>query len=335
MKFTFAILTYNQERIIVETLESIKYQIEKFGAGYTFRLIIVDDNSKDRTANVIECWINSYRSLFKSINFIRNGKNQGTVANYNTIMDKIGDEKFKLIAGDDLISSVNLLQESLPLKNDTLSTYVKLILENNRIYIQPKSLIRYFYNLKHKQTASFHLRSLRRGGYLHTPSTIYTKELYQKAECAKMNRQFRLFEDDPTWYSMIKNIPGLKIVFHSKGIVLYRIHNHSVSNTKIKTALSTEFDQELKKLYLAYQKDSKGAERMFHWIRCKTISLPKIFRIEKYIDLLYFWYQSATVKQKPEFQMFAEHLKRQAVQEQVFYNQIKKAANKFYDQNGF
>ena len=44
-KFTFAILAYNQANIIGETLESIKYQIEKYGDNRIFKIIVTDDFS--------------------------------------------------------------------------------------------------------------------------------------------------------------------------------------------------------------------------------------------------------------------------------------------------
>ena len=48
-EFTFGVFTYNQEQFIFENLESIKYQIEKYGGGTSFSLVMSDDCSQDNT----------------------------------------------------------------------------------------------------------------------------------------------------------------------------------------------------------------------------------------------------------------------------------------------
>ena len=51
---SIVVITYNLETTILETLESIKYQITKFGAHITFQLILADDASTDSTRAKIE-----------------------------------------------------------------------------------------------------------------------------------------------------------------------------------------------------------------------------------------------------------------------------------------
>ena len=102
-KFTFAILAYNQANIIGETLESIKYQIEKYGDNRIFKIIVTDDFSKDNTLLTVRKWIEKNGGLFKEVKILTNQSNMGTVYNYNRIMENIDEESFKVIAGDDLI----------------------------------------------------------------------------------------------------------------------------------------------------------------------------------------------------------------------------------------
>ena len=102
-KFAFGILTYNQEKYILETLESIKYQKIFYGKNWEVNLIITDDASKDATVEVIKEWIQKNEKYFSNIELIANEKNKGTVANYCTILEKVGNRKFKILAGDDLI----------------------------------------------------------------------------------------------------------------------------------------------------------------------------------------------------------------------------------------
>ncbi len=45
--FTFVVTCYNQAQVVLQALESVKYQIKKFGQGQAFQLIVTDDGSTD------------------------------------------------------------------------------------------------------------------------------------------------------------------------------------------------------------------------------------------------------------------------------------------------
>ena len=53
LSFTFGILAYNQEKEILETLESIRYQIEHYSDNENINLILIDDSSADNTVDVV------------------------------------------------------------------------------------------------------------------------------------------------------------------------------------------------------------------------------------------------------------------------------------------
>ena len=131
-KFVFGILTYNQEKYILETLESIKYQKIQYGTDIDISLIITDDASKDRTVKVIKAWSEKNRKYFENIDLIANEKNQGTVKNFCTIVKKAGENSLKVIAGDDLISQKNLFAEYEDLHEKKLKTYFRIELCNAR-----------------------------------------------------------------------------------------------------------------------------------------------------------------------------------------------------------
>ena len=63
-EFTFVIITYNQEQYILQHLESIKYQINKYGKGISVYLIISDDHSLDRTLQLAEIWLQENSCFF-------------------------------------------------------------------------------------------------------------------------------------------------------------------------------------------------------------------------------------------------------------------------------
>lgn len=221
MQFTFGVLAYNQEQMIVETLESIKYQIIHFSKGYEIQLIIVDDCSKDRTTDAITNWLTNNQQLFVSVDCHFNKENQGVVKNYQYIMKKINKENFKIIAGDDLFSSTNIFSVYDNLSDGNIMTFLELDFNESGVYYQEQKLINYFYHLMKNKSNSYNLKNIRRGCYFNTPSTIYTKSLYDASKAEQLNGLFTLFEDDSTWYSMIKH--GADVKFVPQNIVLYRV----------------------------------------------------------------------------------------------------------------
>lgn len=106
----FGVMTYNQESIICETLESIKYQIETYGKDIDCTIIITDDCSRDKTVKVIENWLKNNGELFCNIIKKYNKENKGVPYNYNAIMQLIETEAFEIVAGDDLLSTDNIFE---------------------------------------------------------------------------------------------------------------------------------------------------------------------------------------------------------------------------------
>ncbi len=53
------VITYNSEKYVIETLNSIKNQTYN-----NLELIISDDNSQDNTINLCEHWVNENKSFF-------------------------------------------------------------------------------------------------------------------------------------------------------------------------------------------------------------------------------------------------------------------------------
>ena len=268
-QFIFGILTYNQEKYVLETLESIKYQKIHYGSDVNVSLVITDDASKDRSVAVMKEWLEKNKTYFDRIDLIANEKNKGTVANFKTILSKVSDEHLKIIAGDDLIGHKNVFVEYETLDDKKLKTYVRVELCEGKVYYREKFLIDFYYHKKYGTGRNYNIKTFRRGKYVHTPSTLYTKRLFVNAECEKNLDGYHLFEDDPMWYSMIKNEEELAIEFVQQGMILYRVHNQSVSN-----APNPIFAKDMKRLREQYLKDTKGLEHLYLAIRMKTSGWP-------------------------------------------------------------
>lgn len=273
-RFAFGVMTYNQEEIVIETLESIKYQIVHFGKGYIIKLIVTDDASKDNTLSNVERWTKENRSCFCEISIITNTQNVGTVANYNAIMDKIDNECFKIIAGDDLIAPINIFELVSNDKN-SFFTFPFYRLENGEISYNEEYLCDYYFKKKHYRMKK-NVPWVRYGDFMHTPSTFYSKEMYNRSDAKSYNSKYYLYEDDPTFYAIFKNLEDVKVVFGEAPIILYRYSSTSASTTPNK-----QFLKDWKKLQENYSADSVGAAKVFYKLRghadfSKKINLFKV-----------------------------------------------------------
>lgn len=313
--FTFAVMSYNQENCIVETLESIKYQITQYGANMKIRLILVDDASQDQTADIISYWLEN-NQIFYKCEFYKNEVNCGTVKNYLMIMSLIGDEHFKVIAGDDLISSNNLFDSYLKLQEDEIRCGFKIYLQDGRIFYSQYDLTKFFYYYKKALQGEKRLRAFRRGGYFHTPSVIYSKKLFDESECEKLVNNFYLFEDDPTWYSMLKKNSNLSVDFIPNIIVLYRIHNKSVSNSP-----NLLFEKDLHKLFNIYIGEAGYWERID--IKSKIRAKSTYFSYYRFVDRV------ETIKfylfaiMHKEYYLLKNKMEVEIKKEQEYYDSIK------------
>lgn len=324
-RYVFGILSYNQEKYIVETLESIKFQKVQYGADIEVSLIITDDASKDNTVAVLNDWIAKNRSHFVNVDVIANEKNQGIVPNFCKIVQMVDAEKeyLKIIAGDDLIGYKNVFAEYETLNDKKLKTYFRVELCEGKISYREKYLIEFYYHMTHGNGRDYNLKYFKRGRYLHTPSTLYTKNLFVNANVERNLEGYRLYEDDPMWYSMIKNEKNLEIEFVPQGMVLYRMHNQSVSN-----APNPMFQKDKNRLREKYLAETKGLEKLYLLIRMYSSKLPMYLNLSLYIDKLVNMSRKQACKRDPGYQLFKENIERQIVQEQKFYDSIMENISK-------
>lgn len=92
------VLSYNSEKTIINTLDSIKKQ------NYlSIELIVADDHSTDKTRNIAEKWINNNKIRFVKSTITDEHENFGTSKNLNYAISHSTGEWIKIIAADDLL----------------------------------------------------------------------------------------------------------------------------------------------------------------------------------------------------------------------------------------
>lgn len=91
---SIAVITYNQEKYIAQTLDSILNQKHT----YSYEIIVGDDCSTDSTGNILKSYEDKYPGLIK---VLRNKENKGIIGNYFNVIAHCSGEYIMECAGDD------------------------------------------------------------------------------------------------------------------------------------------------------------------------------------------------------------------------------------------
>ncbi|MDB1948000.1 glycosyltransferase [Clostridium tertium] len=216
------VLTYNSEKFIGETLESILNQTYD-----NIEVIIADDCSKDNTLIVAKKFLEVYG--VENFKIIRMDKNSGIPANCNNGIKNSNGKFIKIIAGDDILLPECISDNVEFVKNNNSKVQFSRVVnfidtEGKRMKL--KSPYRYdkknnCYDSK-KQLYNMIFRN-----YIPAPTVFFAREIF--TQYGLFEEKYRFFEDYPMWIKLLYN--GEKIYFLDKDTVLYRQHSNSLSNS--------------------------------------------------------------------------------------------------------
>lgn len=309
--FTFVTISYNQERFIVEHLESIKYQIENFGANQRFEYVLSDDGSSDSTIQLAEKWIESNDELFAKVHLLRSNENRGIVQNYLRGTSQIETEAHKVLAGDDLFY-----------RNDVFGVIGDYDLVMSPVIKHENAHVTGHMGIDHliprKDIRS--LESLiRMGNYFNAPGLFMTTELVRDSGLKNAIARYKWIEDLPTWHYLFTQKNDLRINISKVPYVLYRT-SHGISMNK-RNARHSEFDAEQR--------------RMAKDLDLKAFRYPKYVNpyryYMKYLDLKHRYYDS---KWNQEIIEANEIMRREINEAPDYINDIRKKAADFYTSIG-
>ena len=245
-QFTFGILTYNQERFIIEHLESIKYQIEHYGKDIEYYLAVGDDASKDNTIKYIESWIKLNKSLFADVKYIVAQKNNGIVANYTSLLKSIKTDNFKIMAGDDLYYKNNIFE----IVEDADFVITPILDFSNYKFLYNKRAY-YMFNIfiGCKDKLLSYIRDRMTYNYpFQTPGLFFCKHIVDEGLYEVLN-DFKWIEDVPEM-SYLLNKNDIHCVINKKPYVLYR-NDVGISNNHTHSKKS-KFDIEHSEIEARY-----------------------------------------------------------------------------------
>ena len=221
---SICVVTYNSEKYVIETLESIK--------GQTYRnieLIISDDCSSDDTVPLCKEWIEDNKEQFVNVTLIASPVNTGIPANCNRGFFKAKGEWVKSIAGDDLLlptcieDNVRYVQEYPEVKflfskreefgNDA---------EEIKVVQESRASRQYFYDLPvEKQFWDLIIKECCIGACTQFIDRFTFNLL------GGFDESIPLYEDYPMWVKATRE--GYKMYFMDKYTVRYRIHSGGIS----------------------------------------------------------------------------------------------------------
>lgn len=216
------VLSYNSEKFIKQTLESIITQTYK-----NFEIIVADDASNDRTIEVA-------KKYFEKINFSNykisvNDKNCGIPYNCNRGIQCCNGKYVKLIAADDILIN-DCIENNIKFmnKNKNKVQFSKVInfYEKNGEFIEFKSMNKVPKNINYI-TADEQFDEMIYYNFIPAPTVFFDREVFELY--GLFNEKYKLIEDYPMWIKILYNRE--KIYFIDEFTILYRRHEESLSNS--------------------------------------------------------------------------------------------------------
>jgi len=221
MIFTFVVLTYNHQAFIIEHLESIKYQIEKFGFEREFQLIVADDSSRDFTVQYASRWLQMNRHLFVDSEILQSQENLGTCKNFTRTWGLIRGKHFKITAGDDIYSCENLFDAYEELQQFQLICAIPLILRDSIIQKSIGTILSMCASYVINQKRDY-LSELKGVSVTNTPNTIYSRDVIESQEILDFINEFSVTEDFPMHVKLAELMHPVRRKLLQKTLVYYR-----------------------------------------------------------------------------------------------------------------
>lgn len=212
-KVDILVLTYNQEKFVRKTLQSLVDQ----QCPFDFKIIVNDDGSSDGTIKILKEFVLAYPKL---IDLQLNEKNLGMPGNFYNAAERSNSDYICLCGGDDFWCDKHKLSKQVEIldKNENVgvvySDYMTCDEEGNVTGKVKVSKVT-FTSLLYKNIIAAVTVCFRRTGY-----EQYLKDL-------KPQEKSWLMEDYPMWLWFLANFD----VFHMESFTsVYRIGQVSITN---------------------------------------------------------------------------------------------------------
>lgn len=274
---SICVVTYNAEKTILETLESI------YNQNYnTIELIISDDHSNDATISVIKDWLLSHRKRFVNVKIIESPINTGVTANCNRGCKAASGDYIKAFGDDILVDTyVSDCVEWFETheKSKILFTRVQLLDENTKEILVDDKHDYAFFNLSAKEQFESIINRL--GLYIPTCSSMYRASTLKEMDF--FDEEIPMWEDGPMYFRLSEK--GVKFDFIDKELVKYRVCFNSLSHMGGTKLIEESGALLYLKYYYKYDKKKNYLKSRLRYIRNKLLSSKNV-KIKVFVKLL-------------------------------------------------
>ena len=220
MKISVAVITYNQQDTIAQTLDSILCQ----KGDFDLEIVIGEDCSKDSTLSICKDYADRYPNIIK---LLSGPNNLGIIANFARTIRACSGDFISDIAGDDYYCN----DQALAIQSNFLishSDYGVVCANGYRYYVKKNEMIPGIAPLNpiiDGNVKSVFFGEKYYGGVYMTPvGTMYRRELFQKIDFDEFIRRGFPAEDDPmqailSQHTRFAKLPDL--------LVVYRVYKES------------------------------------------------------------------------------------------------------------
>ena len=220
------IITYNSEKTILKTLESIRRQTYDY-----IEIIVSDDCSSDNTIKKAVSW--KKQNNYKRMKIISTNKNTGITANVNRGIIASTGKAIKIIAGDDYMAenAVEVFYRYYETNrlNTIFQSRVNTVDENDLPTKQIDKHLDNSYKMLTNLRPEEQFHNLLLTNYVLAPAIgLIDRRIFEKY--GMFDDRFPMIEDYPFYLKL--SYRGIHYTLIDEKLVFYRISSNSVSKTK-------------------------------------------------------------------------------------------------------
>ena len=258
---SIACITYNQEDLVTDCLDSIARQ--SYGP---IELVVCDDASTDGTVQVVEDWIAAHKNRFEKAVFLKNTVNLGISATHDRALRQTSGKWIKYIAGDDILAE-NCASRIVKFCKETGTTWGQALvkpffdtLDDLPSIEMPYRRFRKYYS--YDPAGQFRMFS--RACFFCAPGNFFERSLLEKI--GFLDTEFRTFEDWHTWLRLTRSGHTARLL--PEPLVFWRRHPKSITYSALDVGNLSFYQDQVRvveKYVLPYEED-------LDWVTRKHLS---------------------------------------------------------------
>jgi glycosyltransferase involved in cell wall biosynthesis len=213
---SIVVITYNQEKTIFQTLDSILSQ----NIDFLIEIIVGEDCSSDKTRKICNEYKDRHPDIIK---LILHEQNQGLLKNYNSVIELCRGKYIAQCSGDDYWHNPDKLKLQVEFleKNPDYG----LVHSNADILFVKRNKIKKIYRDNVPQGYIFK-NLLEEGNHIWALSVLFRQELLNYVDFDEYIKQGFMMEDYPMWLELAKRT---KIYYMNISTATYRYNVNSAS----------------------------------------------------------------------------------------------------------